>query len=118
MSNLFLSVIHEKCPFCEKGLVFKKSKSLLTIPQMNERCSECNTKFIGEPGYYIGAMYVSYALAIAIGVAIFITSKFIFQVESYFLIIGFIISGMILFAYKNFKWSRIIWLKIFPPIAR
>jgi hypothetical protein len=32
---------------------------------MNETCSECGLKFgRGEPGYFTGAMYVSYALAI------------------------------------------------------
>jgi hypothetical protein len=32
---------------------------------MNERCPECGLVFgRGEPGYFTGAMYVSYALAI------------------------------------------------------
>jgi len=33
---------------------------------MQERCSVCDLKFEREPGYFLGAMYVSYALALAI----------------------------------------------------
>jgi hypothetical protein len=31
---------------------------------MNERCPNCNLKFEREEGYFLGAMYVSYALAL------------------------------------------------------
>lgn len=33
---------------------------------MNERCSICDLKFEREPGYFLGAMYVSYGLGIVI----------------------------------------------------
>jgi Protein of unknown function (DUF983) len=31
---------------------------------MNERCPSCNLKFEREEGYFLGAMYVSYALSL------------------------------------------------------
>lgn len=31
---------------------------------MNERCPNCNLKFEREEGYFLGAMYVSYALSL------------------------------------------------------
>jgi hypothetical protein len=31
---------------------------------MNERCPVCGLKFEREPGYFLGAMYVSYGLGI------------------------------------------------------
>jgi hypothetical protein len=33
---------------------------------MNERCSICALKFEREQGYFLGAMYISYALALAV----------------------------------------------------
>ena len=33
---------------------------------MNERCSVCDLKFEREPGYFLGAMYVSYGLGLVI----------------------------------------------------
>jgi len=36
------------------------------FPKMQERCGVCDLKFEREPGYFLGAMYISYALALAI----------------------------------------------------
>jgi len=36
---------------------------------MHERCSNCGLLFNREPGYFLGAMYVSYTLGIAAIVA-------------------------------------------------
>ena len=33
---------------------------------MHERCLVCDLKFDREPGYFLGAMYVSYGLGIVI----------------------------------------------------
>lgn len=37
---------------------------------MNERCLTCGLKFEREPGYFLGAMYIGYGLALAM-IAIF-----------------------------------------------
>ena len=31
---------------------------------MREECSECGLRFAREPGYFLGAMYISYGIAI------------------------------------------------------
>jgi len=36
------------------------------IPKMCERCSICDLKFEREPGYFLGAMYISYVLGVSI----------------------------------------------------
>ena len=33
---------------------------------MNDRCPRCGLRFNREPGYFLGAMYISYALALAV----------------------------------------------------
>ena len=33
---------------------------------MHERCAACALRFEREPGYFIGSLYISYAIAIAI----------------------------------------------------
>ena len=33
---------------------------------MHERCPSCSLKFEREPGYFLGAMYLSYGLALVI----------------------------------------------------
>ncbi len=34
---------------------------------MNKRCPDCDLRFDREPGYFIGAMYISYAISLPIG---------------------------------------------------
>jgi uncharacterized protein (DUF983 family) len=36
------------------------------FPKMCERCSICDLKFEREPGYFLGAMYLSYGLGVLI----------------------------------------------------
>lgn len=114
MSNFLVNAVKEKCPFCGKGDVFKET-GFLKVPEMHAECPVCHRDFTGEPGYYFGAMYVSYAIAVFVGVSTYVLCTFVLGIENLYALIG-IISGMILLiSYKNFKWSRIIWLKIFPP---
>lgn len=116
MANFLSSLVREKCPYCGKEDVFKKSV-FLKIPEMHASCKACRSDFTGEPGYFFGAMYVSYAISVAIGAATFLVSRFALGVTSVPLTIAAIILMIVLVLFKNFKWSRIIWLKIFPPGA-
>ena len=115
MKRFIINTIREKCPFCEKGDVFIKRKFFLQPPKMYSNCEVCGRDFDGEPGYYFGAMYVSYAIAVAAGIATFIAARFIFGITSFDATVAWIAAVIFLISYKNFKWSRIIWLRIFPP---
>lgn len=37
---------------------------------MHDRCPNCGLRFNREPGYFLGAMYISYALALVMIVAL------------------------------------------------
>jgi uncharacterized protein (DUF983 family) len=46
-------------------------KSIFTgFPRMHERCPNCDLKFEREQGYFLGAMYISYGLALITIVAL------------------------------------------------
>ena len=62
------AIFHQLCPRCRSGRIFRKS--VLLFPGMHERCLECGLKFEREPGYFLGAMYIGYGLALAL-IAIF-----------------------------------------------
>ena len=51
-------ILHRRCPACGEGRVFRAPFA------MNERCPICGLKFERGPGYFTGAMYFSYALAL------------------------------------------------------
>jgi uncharacterized protein (DUF983 family) len=62
-------ILQQRCPRCRAGSIFRYS-IFLGFPKMHERCPVCDLKFDREPGYFLGAMYVSYGLGIVI-VALF-----------------------------------------------
>lgn len=57
------SILQQRCPRCRMGRIFRYS-IFRGFPKMCERCSICDLKFEREPGYFLGAMYVSYGLGV------------------------------------------------------
>lgn len=58
--NLLRSIWNYKCPQCREGDLFKKPFSISNPLNMNEKCSHCSQSFEPEPGYWFGAMFISY----------------------------------------------------------
>jgi uncharacterized protein (DUF983 family) len=57
------AMVRQLCPRCREGKIFRRSGFLL--PGMYERCPACGLKFEREEGYFLGAMYIGYGLALA-----------------------------------------------------
>ena len=59
-SQKWLALACMRCPHCCEGKIYQRGMT------MNARCPVCDLQFEREPGYFMGALYVSYALAIVI----------------------------------------------------
>lgn len=59
------SIFRQLCPRCRSGRIFRSSV-YWGFPKMNDRCPTCGLHFDREPGYFLGAMYISYGLALAV----------------------------------------------------
>lgn len=82
------------------------------MPKMNPRCSECNYKFERETGFFFGAMFVSYGLAAAEMIAVFILCWYLMGIGP--LQVFFLVAIMaVLCSTFNFRLSRTIWIYIF-----
>ena len=112
--NLFFSILNERCPNCRKSAVYYPTKSISHMPEMKVKCDNCNYKFDREPGYFLGAMYISYAIAVFLGITTFVLLYFLFPNLSFNWIITILAFVMIIAAKKNYKLSRIIYIHIFP----
>ncbi|HTS66638.1 MAG TPA: DUF983 domain-containing protein [Verrucomicrobiae bacterium] len=57
------AMVHGRCPVCHKGEIFRVPvwRGYLA---MYDRCPVCGLKFEREPGYFLGALYVSYLVSI------------------------------------------------------
>jgi uncharacterized protein (DUF983 family) len=112
--NLFMEIMKEKCPNCGKGDVYAKKRRFLELPVMKEECDICHYHFDREPGYFLGAMYISYGLAVLQGILTFVLLHvFLPKIDTIWVVL--IILGVIsAFSMKNYKLSRIIYIHIFP----
>jgi uncharacterized protein (DUF983 family) len=110
----FYRIIAELCPRCGQTKVFRKQRHLLAMPEMNRSCSHCGYHFDREPGYFLGAMYISYGLSVLWGGITFLICYFLFPGLPTIWIPILILVAITLMAIKSWKLSRIIYMHIFP----
>lgn len=108
------SVLFFKCPACHEGEFFiSHPYNLSKAGDIYKSCSVCLTKFSKEPGFYYGAMYVSYAIAVALSISIYVLFSifnFNFSVEFFLMIYSVFILSISPLIYAL---SKIIWANIF-----
>lgn len=68
------SIFKNKCPRCQQGDFFINADSFKfkNNLKLHDKCSNCQLKYMIEPSFFYGAMYVSYSLTVAMSVAIFL----------------------------------------------
>ena len=122
MSEIFtegkaLSIIQEKCPRCQTGKMFKyPATNLAKFTDMNEKCSVCNLHFEIEPGFYWGAMYVSYAITTGMMLVLGTLTFLIGNNPDFWYYIGIICGSVILTAPFIYRFSRVVLLHFISPI--
>ena len=108
------SILTGTCPRCQKESMYK-DQNLLHITnciKMNENCSHCGLKYQIEPSFFYGAMYVSYGLNVAVGIAAFIITSVIFKMELKWAFIS-IIGSLLVFFPIVMRFSRSIYINMF-----
>ena len=112
--SLFIRIMKEKCPNCGKSDVYEKKTKVLQLPVMKDDCDVCHYHFDREPGYFLGAMYISYGLAVLQGISTFLLLyTFLPNIPTIWVVV-MILLVISLFSMKNYKLSRIIYIHIFP----
>jgi len=109
-----LRVLQEKCPKCGEGHVFVQNSSFFSLPVMNDHCEKCSYRFDREPGYFLGAMYLSYGFAALQGIITFFLALFLFPELPTFWSIFLVLIVILICGRKNYKLSRVLYIHIFP----
>ena len=111
------SIFFNKCPRCNKGKFWKSNNPyynlFLNRGENHSHCLNCDLKFEIEPGFFYGAMYISYGLGIGIGSLILIISLAVFQMKNILLLSLIIGISILILAPVNYFLSRLIWLNTF-----
>jgi len=62
MGFSFSAMWNNKCPRCRQGSIFKEPFQVGKPLEMPTHCSFCDQRTEPEPGFYFGAMFVSYTI--------------------------------------------------------
>ncbi len=108
------SILNLKCPRCHDGNMFPSGTLYSTkFSNMNKSCPCCGQDFEQEPGYYYGAMYVSFGISTGIFLAVIsILSLFVEEV-TFTMVLVAILAIVVGFLPLTFRISRSIWINIF-----
>jgi hypothetical protein len=93
-----------RCPRCRKGKVFK---GLLEI---NDPCPVCGLLFEREEGYFLGAMYVSYALGCAIVAVAYFLADAMWPDTSPLVLCLYLFAGYVPLMPLVYRYSRVLWM--------
>ncbi|OYU80491.1 MAG: DUF983 domain-containing protein [Flavobacterium sp. BFFFF1] len=108
------SILTGSCPRCQSESMYEEANplNLPKVLKMNDHCSHCGLKYMIEPSFFYGAMYVSYGLNVAIGIAAFLFCFFILKTQVTFTFIT-IIATLVVSMPFVLRWSRNIYINMF-----
>jgi len=111
------SIFYNKCPKCHHGMFWHKNNPYLNVlknnKQTNSECNKCLLKYEIEPGFWFGAMYVSYAIAVAFLLIFGLILYSLFENIDMMTLVITLSFLVIIFSPINHFFSRLIWINIF-----
>lgn len=115
--SLLKSIFQCKCPRCRRGNMFLEGKLFNPgkFSVMNKTCSHCGQSFEPEPGYYFGAMFISYAINTALFITVWLGLDLFVEDYSMTLLLSIMGISAIVFLPFIYRISRSIWIAIFIP---
>ncbi|MEX1133010.1 MAG: DUF983 domain-containing protein [Flavobacteriales bacterium] len=109
------AVFKFKCPHCHEGEFFvdRNPYNLMRAGDIHEKCSVCHRRYQQEPGFYYGAMYVAYALAVATFVSAYVATIVLFPSASTGVTVAVVLCTLLLSAPLLYALSKTIYAAIF-----
>lgn len=106
------AIFHFKCPKCQEGDLFDTPTFSFKKPfDMPDRCPYCGQSYIPEPGFYYGAMFISYIFTgwFCILFVMFFHWVLDWSMAASF---GLLLGVCALFFVLLFRMARAIWINI------
>jgi len=105
-------IFNFKCPRCNEGDLFETSVfSFQKSFDMPQNCPKCGQKYYLEPGFYYGAMFISYIITgfFSLGFVAFCMFALGMSVDTSFIWLIVIIAILFVWFYRI---ARSIWLNV------
>ena len=105
-----------RCPRCHEGKIFTSSALSFQFADMPEACPICGQPTEPEPGFYYGAMFVSYAFSVAIFAVTAAVLYFLFGDPAIWVYVVTVGSAAMLFTPLSVRYSRMLMLYLFGGV--
>jgi uncharacterized protein (DUF983 family) len=92
-----------RCPRCGRGRLFEGAF------RMAERCTSCGLRYERAPGYFVGAIYVNYAVTVALGLGLVVLLDWLVGLDPDLQIV-LAVAVTVLVPLVFFRYSRSLWL--------
>jgi uncharacterized protein (DUF983 family) len=108
------SVLKGKCPRCNEGDFFKYKITFnpSKITKLHDNCAKCNLRYMLEPSFFYGAMYVNYGITVGLSVITFLIASLVFNLKLLQAFVAIFIT-LIILAPVNLRLARIVWIHMF-----
>lgn len=115
----FAAIFGLKCPQCRSGKMFVFPAAFYhptKFNKMHTHCPKCGGEFSPEPGFFIGAMYISYAFNVALIITALVVTIVLFDPKEKWVWLVNCITPVLLFFPVNFRLSRSLFLHLFGDL--
>jgi uncharacterized protein (DUF983 family) len=102
-----IAILRQTCPNCFRGRIFEKGFRMFSC------CPICGWRFVREPGFFLGAMYLSYMLVIPplAGVTLFLW-LFLLPDWPLYGILSLALGVFLVFVPAIVRYSRVLYLHL------
>lgn len=108
------SIVNFKCPVCHEGEFFQAHPyNLHRAGDLHPNCPVCGVKYEKEVGFYTGALYVSYAIGVAVCVSLWVAMLVLVPDPGIITQVMAIASAMLFGAPLFYALSKITWANFF-----
>ena len=109
--NKLQAIVSSKCPRCRQGDVFTHGPLKLgKLGVTYEFCPSCGLRYEIEPGFFWAAMYISYAINVAIMVTLVVSTNILFDPEGVLPYLVPVLVGFLLCFPFTMRYSRVLLL--------
>lgn len=112
-----LALLAQKCPRCHTGPLFNHGTLHLSkLTDMPDACPVCGLRYEPEPGFYWGAMYISYGLSVGVVVMVGLLLYFLAHDPPVWVYVAAVSITMLALTPLLFRYARTLMLYLFGGI--
>jgi len=113
----FLALVAQRCPRCHQGPLFTHSAfNISKFDEMYDDCPVCGLHYEPEPGFYWGAMYISFAFSTGIMLMVGVLLYYFAGDPATWVYVTTVAALTVLFAPLSLRYSRTVMLYLFGGI--